>query len=82
MVAIPEHLVGDGPCQRCGGDNVRWWTERAFWNNVMAEWRNEDPTGGDPGGIYCIPCFVIIVDTLGYDVPTWEFKPTWRWQRK
>lgn len=79
MVAIPKHLKGDGPCQRCGEDNVRWFVPNVFWNTVIG---GEGYTLGDPGGIYCITCFVILADEAGWDVPVWELTPSWRWQRK
>ena len=74
---VPEHLIGDGPCQRCGEENIRWWTQSEFWNNVIAEWRGQLLSRDDPGGIYCIHCFVTIVDKVGYEVPSWELRPVW-----
>lgn len=82
VVELPRHLVGDGPCQRCDGVNVRWSTESAFWNSVIAEWKGDEWTGYDPGGIFCISCFVTIVDEVGYAVPAYELKPAWRWQKR
>jgi hypothetical protein len=82
VAIIPDHLVGDGPCQICDAVNVRWWTESEFWNNVVAEWKGEPWSGYDPGGIFCIPCFVIMCDAVGYDVPVWELRPAWKAVRR
>jgi hypothetical protein len=82
VVEIPEHLRGDGPCQRCGGDNIRWFVNNPFWNTVIAEYKDVEWQSDDPGGIYCFTCFAIIVDELGWDVPAFEMVPTWRWIRR
>lgn len=80
MVAIiPEHLKGDGPCQRCGEDNIRWFAPDVFWNTVIG---GEGYTLGDPGGIYCVTCFVVIADEEGWDVTSWLVVPQWRWSKK
>lgn len=78
-VNIPAHLIGDGPCQRCGNDNVHWFTANVFWNAVVG---GEGYTGDDPGGIYCITCFVIMTDEEGWDVTSWLLVPQWRWTKK
>jgi hypothetical protein len=79
MVTIPEHLIGDGPCQRCDKDNIKWYTANVFWNTVVG---GEGYTGRDPGGIYCITCFVILADEEGWDVTSWLLVPQWRWAKK
>lgn len=74
---LPEHLRGDGPCQDCGGDNIIWFTDNAFWNRVMGGLESR----GDPGGIVCIPCFVKRVDTAGF-AAHWRLVPDWHWETK
>lgn len=46
-VRIPESLRGDGPCDNCHTeDNVRWFTDSVFWNNILGG----PAATGDPGG--------------------------------
>ncbi len=74
---LPERLRGDGPCQDCGTvDNVVWFTDNVFWNQVMGG----PVTIGDPGGIVCIPCFVVRVDAAGFHVTGWRLLPEWHWE--
>lgn len=79
MSTVPEHLQGDGPCQDCGTvHNIRWFTPNVFWNVVIG-----GPAAlGDPGGIFCIPCFVKRVDDAGYDPISWQLVPQWRWTER
>lgn len=76
-ISIPEDLEGDGPCERCGEKNIRWYVESQFWNVVISLWKVERWTGGDPGAILCVQCFVTIANEVGYDVPSWELRPAW-----
>lgn len=79
MVILPEHLRGDGPCQRCGTpDNIVWFTDSPFWNNVVGGFGHM----GDPGGIYCIPCFVLLADEEGYQPTGWHLRPEWPWRTR
>jgi hypothetical protein len=82
MVEIPEERRGDGPCQNCEQEYFDWSADNAFWNNVIAEWKGVDWTGGDPGAILCITCFGVIAHNLGYDMIGFRMTPEWRWQRR
>lgn len=78
-VALPPQLVGDGPCRDCGTeDNIRWFTESVFWNQVIGG----PGTMGDPGGILCIPCFVKRTDAAGYWPRAWLLLPEWHWETR
>lgn len=78
MLQLPKHLRGDGPCQRCGTmDNIGWFTDNVFWNHVVAQ----GPALDDPGGIYCIPCFVILADGAGMRPTGWRLAPEWPWRQ-
>jgi hypothetical protein len=71
MSQIPEHLIGDGPCQDCGDDNVIWFTESPLWNLVMGGPEATD----DPGGIVCVPDFVRRADAAGVHSAAWKLVP-------
>lgn len=74
---MPEHLRGDGPCKDCGNeDNIRWFTESVFWNQVIGG----PGAMGDPGGILCVPCFVKRADAAGYAPRAWRLLPEWHWE--
>lgn len=76
---LPEHLRGDGPCMDCGTeDTIIWFTDNVYWNNVMS-WPGEYQHG-DPGGLLCIPCFVIRADRAGLDPAGYRLLPEWRWE--
>lgn len=76
MSELPEHLRGDGPCQDCGTpDNIIWFTESVFWNAVVGG----PGTMDDPGGIFCVPCFVKRADAAGYFC-AWRLEPDWHWE--
>lgn len=67
-MTLPEHLRGDGPCHDCGtADNIIWFTDSALWNRVMGG----PDAADDPGGILCIPCFVVRADAAGC-ASAWE----------
>lgn len=73
---LPAELRGDGPCHDCGTeDNIVWFAENVLWNHVMGG----PGTMDDPGGIVCIPCFVIRVDKAGLAPTGWRLLPEWRW---
>lgn len=73
---LPAELRGDGPCHDCGAeDNIVWFAENVLWNHVMGG----PGTMDDPGGIVCIPCFVIRVDKAGLAPTGWRLLPEWRW---
>jgi hypothetical protein len=77
MKQLPVHLRGDGPCQSCGTvDNICWFTASPFWNNVVGGPGCMD----DPGGIYCINCFVILADKVGMRPTAWQLVPEWPWR--
>ncbi len=77
--ALPEHLRGDGPCQDCGTlDNIVWFTDNVFWNQVVGG----PATMYDPGGLLCIPCFVLRVDAAGLNPTGWRLLPEWRWDER
>lgn len=74
---VPARLQGDGPCMDCGTeDNIRWFTDSTFWNEVLGGPGAMD----DPGGILCIACFVIRVDAAGFAPIGWRLTPEWRWE--
>lgn len=75
---VPEHLHGDGPCHRCGQDNIRWFAPNVVWNIAVGGPDCMD----DPGGIYCINCFVILADEAGLDPICWQLTPEWPWRHK
>ncbi len=76
-MSLPEQLRGDGPCQGCGTeDNIIWWCDNPIWNKVLG---GEDATD-DPGGILCIPCFVVRADQAGLTPTGWKLVPDfWPW---
>ena len=69
-------LDGDTPCDACGTTvNLVWFTESAFWNNVV---RNDPASpyfGAD--AILCIPCFVALAERVGYRPTGWRLMPEW-----
>ena len=65
---IPTPIKGDGPCNRCGSDNIVWFTDSELWNLVMG---GTDATD-DPGGILCIHCFVTTAYLNGVDIKCWK----------
>jgi hypothetical protein len=69
-MTLPEHLIGDGPCHDCGALNIIWFTSNRLWNRVMGGELAVD----DPGGILCIPCFVIRADLAGLKVSAWKLE--------
>lgn len=75
--SMPEHLQGDGPCQDCGGENIRWFTDNVLWNEVLGGPEARD----DPGGLLCPQCFIKRVDAAGLEPSAWRLLPEWRWQR-
>lgn len=79
MADMPDHLRGDGPCDGCGThDNIVWFAESVLWNEVMS---GSEP-GSDPGGIFCIPCFIIRVDKAGLAPTGWRLIPDWHWETR
>lgn len=74
---------GDGPCEDCGTpDNIVWFTDSAFWNNVM--WRHSGLEWGDvgiPSPILCLPCFIKRAEAVGYRPTGWHVSPEWPWRR-
>lgn len=77
---LPEHLRGDGPCMDCGTqDTIVWHTQNVFWNQVLSF--PGEVAHGDPGGLLCIPCFVVRADRAGLDPAGYELSPSWRWER-
>ena len=69
-------LDGDSPCDACGTTiNLVWFTESAFWNNVV---RNAP---GSPyfnvDAILCVPCFVALAEKVGYRPTAWRITPEW-----
>jgi len=79
-MTMPDHLRGDGPCSDCGTlDNVVWFTDNVLWNHVMAF---PEVSFDDPGGILCIPCFVIRVDAAGLFPTGWRLLPDFHWETR
>jgi hypothetical protein len=75
-VRLSNELIGDGPCQDCGSDNIRWSAESPFWNMVMGGPDSRD----DPGGIVCVRCFVVRADAAGYNPDGWRLLADWHWE--
>ncbi len=79
-MTMPDHLRGDGPCSDCGtSDNVVWFTDNVLWNHVMAF---PEVSFDDPGGILCIPCFVVRVDEAGLFPTGWRLLPDFHWETR
>lgn len=79
---LPERLVGDVPCFRCGSDDFPvWFTDSAFWNAVVRSaplpWMADKPNP-DGDGLMCINCFVRLADERGFDVTGWRVLPEFR----
>jgi len=57
QAATPD--VGDGPCDRCGGNNPAVWfvSPNERWNEVM----------GTSSGILCPNCYFALVQERGFD---------------
>lgn len=70
---LPEEVIGDGPCEDCGADNLRWFTLNVVWNQVMGEeqqrFHNEKLAG-----VICIHDFVRRAHAVGIS-PTWLLLP-------
>jgi hypothetical protein len=82
MVEIPKIGQGDGPCQSCKQPYLDWHCDNAFWNNVIAEWKDVPFSAGDPGAILCFTCFGVIAYRQGWDLMGFTMSPQWRWQRR
>lgn len=65
---LPESVIGDGPCQDCGAPNIRWFADSGLWNRVVGGPDARD----DPGGIFCIHCFVKRADATGCNPSAWH----------
>lgn len=74
---LPKDLLGDGPCDDCGGDVFVWWTDNVFWNAVIREGQK---VGAErPEGFLCVNCFVKRARDRGFDPTGWRFIPDWPW---
>lgn len=71
--AAATRLGGDAPCHDCGGDNIVWFTDNTFWNEVC----RRDSTAGCP--ILCVYCFVRRVEALGIRPTGWRLLPEFPW---
>lgn len=71
MTTLPDHLRGDGPCQDCGSDNIVWFTDSPLWNRALGGPEATD----DPGGLLCIPCFVVRAAAAGIMPTGWYLGP-------
>lgn len=49
-------------CQKCGRENIVWFTDNETWNEVM----------GDDGGILCPVCFVRAAEGKGFIPTAWR----------
>jgi len=68
-------LDGDGPCMDCGGDNIVWFAPNVIWNEVVGG----PGTMDDPGGLLCIPCFVVRANKV-LAPSAWRLEPEWPWR--
>lgn len=70
---MSERLGGDGPCTDCGGDNIVWFTDSVFWNEVC----RRDPNQPEP--VLCVHCFVRRTERLGIRPTGWRLLPEFPW---
>ena len=61
---------GDGPCQDCGGPNIRWSAPFEIWDSVM-----DCGIDGSTGGIRCPQCFVRRAWDKGLTDVNWSLVP-------
>lgn len=73
-MTLPIELRGDGPCTDCGTkNNVIWFTDSVFWNEICRQGEYTEPT-------LCIPCFVVRADRAGFYPTGWRLIPDWHWE--
>ena len=65
-----EPWEGDGPCEDCGGKNVRWHAPFEIWDSVM-----DTEPGVSTGGVRCVLCFVRRAWDKGLTDVNWELVP-------
>lgn len=82
MSVLPDRLIGDVPCSRCGSEDFPvWFTDSPFWNSVVRSaplpWLAEthNPQGD---GLLCINCFVVLAEERGFEVTGWRLTPEFR----
>lgn len=77
-VAVPLHLRGDGPCDKCGTvENIVWFTENVLWNRVTREGLTHEERSAS---ILCIYCFVTMADAVGLRPTGWRLLAEWPWR--
>lgn len=62
--------LGDGPCEDCGGPNIRWSAPFELWDSVM-----DCQPGVSTGGIKCPQCFVRHAWDKGLIEVNWSLIP-------
>lgn len=61
----------DGGCEECAGENVVWFTDDVFWNDIVRQ-----VTGRDM--VLCVHCFVKRAEKR-YRVTGWRLIPEFEW---
>jgi hypothetical protein len=70
MTVDPPTWEGTGPCDECGGSNIRWTAPYELWDAVM-----DAKAGVSTGGIKCPQCFVRRAWNKGLTDVNWSIVP-------
>jgi len=70
---------GDAPCLDCDTrQNIVWFTDSVFWNEVMRIGAGLEPWRPDiPSPILCLPCFILRAERAGFRPTGWHVSPEW-----
>lgn len=79
LAILPMHLRGE-QCSECATiNNIVWFTDTTFWNEVIrtapSPWADNEPA-------LCIACFVKAADEMGFHPTGWRLIPEWPQRRK
>lgn len=64
FVCTTIESLGDNFCDRCGGENIVWFTDSPLWNKYRQQY-----------DVLCIPCFVELVESTGFVPTAWRLTP-------
>lgn len=69
LPATSETPHPEAKCERCGRDNVTWFTPSHLWNAVI----RENTNGAD--SMLCPVCFIQLAEMAGHNSAAWRVEP-------